>query len=75
MVTRPKSDEIEYIRKSAHCRANFYLLISFSEKDYLRSISLTIKFMLILQKSERTSFKTMFDFRQLQGERVPVTKS
>ena len=31
--------------------------------------------MLILQKSERTSLKTMFDFRQLHGERVPVTKS
>ena len=26
-----KNDELEQIKKSSHCRANFYLFISFSE--------------------------------------------
>ena len=30
--TRQESDDIEQITKSSHCRANFYLFISFSEE-------------------------------------------
>ena len=30
--TRQESEEIEEITKSSHCRANFYLFISFSEE-------------------------------------------
>ena len=30
--TRQESEEIEQITKSSHCRANFYLFISFSEE-------------------------------------------
>ena len=73
MVTHQESDEIEQITKSSHCRANFYLFILFSEEKIAYVIHiLTIKFMLILQKSERTSFKTMFDFGLLKGKRVPI---
>ena len=73
LVTHQESDKTEQITKPSPCRINFCLPQSLNKRLPTSHMPLTLKFMLILQNSMHTIFKTMFDFHPLKGETVPVS--